>query len=71
VALTELVTYKNIEEPAINWADEIIKNVDKAKIRKDHSSIIKEKNFDVKRQAQMLENFYKTGQNPPGTITQL
>jgi glycosyltransferase involved in cell wall biosynthesis len=68
VALTELVTYKSIDETPKSWADEIFKNADKTKVRKDHSDIIKEKNFDVKRQAQMLEKFYKTGQNPPGTI---
>jgi glycosyltransferase involved in cell wall biosynthesis len=69
VALTELVTYKSIDETPKSWADDILKNADKIKARKDHSDIIKEKNFDVKRQAQMLEKFYKIGQNPPGTIT--
>jgi glycosyltransferase involved in cell wall biosynthesis len=71
VALTELVTYKSIEETPQSWAYEILNNADKTKDRKNHSGIIKEKNFDVKRQAQMLEKFYKTGQNPPGTITKL
>jgi glycosyltransferase involved in cell wall biosynthesis len=71
VALTELVTYKSIEETPQSWACEILNNADKIKDRENHSDIIKEKNFDVKRQAQMLETFYKTGQNPPGTITRL
>jgi glycosyltransferase involved in cell wall biosynthesis len=69
VALTDLVTYKNIDEPAINWAMEILKNADKAMVRKDQSHIIKEKDFDVKAQARKLEEFYRTGQNPPGMIT--
>jgi glycosyltransferase involved in cell wall biosynthesis len=71
VALTELVTYKSIDEPALNWATEIIKNADKAMLRKDESHVIKEKDFDVRAQARKLEKFYKTGQNPPGTITKL
>jgi uncharacterized iron-regulated protein len=71
VALTDLVTYRSIDEPAINWAKEIINNADKAKVRKDYSDIIKAKNFDVKEQAKKLEKFYKTGQNPPGTKTSL
>jgi glycosyltransferase involved in cell wall biosynthesis len=71
VALTELVTYRSIDEPAINWAKEIINNADRAKVRKDHSDIIKDKDFDVKEQAKKLEKFYKTGQNPPGTKTSL
>jgi hypothetical protein len=65
------VTYKNIDEPAINWAAEILKNADKALIRKDQSFCIKEKNFDVKEQAKKFEQFYKTGQNPPGVVTKI
>jgi glycosyltransferase involved in cell wall biosynthesis len=71
VALTGLVSYRSIEEPALNWAKEILDNINKAAIRKDYSDVIKEKNFDVKGQAKMLEEFYLTGQNPPGTITKL
>jgi glycosyltransferase involved in cell wall biosynthesis len=71
VALTELVTYRSIDEPAINWAMEILKNADKAMVRKDQSHIIKEKDFDVRAQARKLEEFYRTGQNPPGIITKL
>jgi glycosyltransferase involved in cell wall biosynthesis len=70
VALTDLVTYKNIDEPAINWAMEILKNADKAMVRKDQSFRIKEKNFDVKEQAKKYGEFYRTGKNPPGTIIQ-
>jgi glycosyltransferase involved in cell wall biosynthesis len=70
VTLTELVTYKNIDEPAINWAMEILKNTDKAMVRKDQSFHIKEKNFDVKEQAKKYEAFYRMGKNPPGTIIQ-
>jgi glycosyltransferase involved in cell wall biosynthesis len=71
VVLTDLVTYKNIDEPAINWATEILQNADKALIRKDQSLYIKEKNFDVKEQAKKFEQFYKTGQNPPGVVTKI
>jgi glycosyltransferase involved in cell wall biosynthesis len=71
VALTELVTYKSIDEPAVNWANEILKNADKAMIRKDYSGEIAAKNFDVRKQAAKLEKFYRTGQNPPGTITKI
>ncbi len=71
VALTELVTYKSIDEPAVNWANEILKNADKAMIRKDYSGEITAKNFDVRKQAEKMEEFYRTGQNPPGTITKI
>jgi glycosyltransferase involved in cell wall biosynthesis len=71
VALTELVTYKSINESPKSWAKEILDNINSAMIRKDYSDVIKAKNFDVKGQAKMLEEFYLTGQNPPGTITKL
>lgn len=70
VALTDLVTYKNIEEPADNWAAEIMRNAKNALERKDMSAAIAEKNFDVRRQAAKMEAFYVSGNNPPGTITQ-
>jgi glycosyltransferase involved in cell wall biosynthesis len=71
VALTELVTYKSIEEPAKDWADEILKNAESAMLRKDYSDEIRAKNFDVRVQASKLEEFFRTGRNIPGTITRL
>jgi len=71
VALTELVTYKSIEEPAGSWASEIMRTVKKALVREDMSAVIREKNFDVKQQAEEMERFYQSGKNPPGVIAQL
>jgi glycosyltransferase involved in cell wall biosynthesis len=71
VALTELVTYKSIEEPAKDWADEILKNAESAMLRKDYSDEIRAKNFDVRGQASKLEEFFRTGKNIPGAITKL
>ncbi|MDE7479413.1 MAG: glycosyltransferase family 1 protein [Lachnospiraceae bacterium] len=68
-ALTELVTYKSIEEPAANWASEIMRNAKKALVREDMRTAIAEKNFDVHRQAAKMEAFYISGKNPPGVIT--
>lgn len=69
-AVTGLATYKSIEEPASSWANEIIGNVKRALEREDMSAIIREKNFDVKQQAEKMENFYRSGKNPPGKVTQ-
>lgn len=71
VALTELVTYMSIDEPTERWACEILKNSKEHSVRRNHSDIIKAKGFDVKSQARRYEEFYLTGQNPPGTITVL
>ena len=71
VALTDLVTYKNVGEPADNWAAEIMRNEKKALERKNMCAAIAEKNFDVRRQAAKMEAFYVSGKNPPGTITRL
>lgn len=70
VALTELVTYKSIEEPAVNWAAEIMRNARKALEREDMCAEIVEKHFDVRQQAAEMEAFYTSGKNPPGTVTQ-
>lgn len=69
VALTDLVKYRNIDEPAKNWADEILADSKEALIRKDMREQIGEKGFDVRKQAALMEQFYRTGQNPPGHVT--
>ncbi|MDE6619061.1 MAG: glycosyltransferase family 1 protein [Lachnospiraceae bacterium] len=69
-ALTELVTYKSIEEPAGSWASEIMRNSKKALLREDMRTAIAGKDFDVHRQAAKMEAFYISGKNPPGIITQ-
>ncbi|MDE7323017.1 MAG: glycosyltransferase family 1 protein [Lachnospiraceae bacterium] len=69
VALTELVTYKSIAEPAVNWAAEIMRNARKALEREDMRAAIVEKNFDVRHQAAEMEAFYVSGGNPPGNVT--
>ena len=70
VALTELVSYRSIEEEPKLWAEEILKNSDKALIRKDMREAIAKKGFDVNTQAVLMEEFYRTGQNPPGKLEQ-
>ena len=70
VALTDLVAYKSIEEPADSWAAEIMRNAKKALEREDMCTVIAEKNFDVRKQAVKMEAFYISGKNPPGIITQ-
>ena len=66
VALTDLVSYRSIEEEPGLWAEEILQNADKALIRKDMREEIAKKGFDVNTQAALMEEFYRTGQNPPG-----
>lgn len=68
-ALTELVTYKSIGEPASNWAGEIMRNAKTALDRKDVRETIADKGFDVHGQAVKMEEFYIGGKNPPGVIT--
>lgn len=67
VALTELVTYRSIEEEPRLWAEEILQNAERALIRKDMREAIAQKGFDVNTQAALMEEFYRTGMNPPGT----
>lgn len=67
VALTELVSYRSIEEEPGCWAEEILQNADQALIRKDMREAISQKGFDVNTQAVLMEEFYRTGQNPPGS----
>lgn len=71
VALTGLVTYKSIDEPASSWASEIMRNSKKALDREDMSAAIAEKGFDVRQQADGMEAFYRNGKNPPGLITKI
>ena len=66
VALTDLVSYRSIEEEPRIWAEEILQNADKALIREDMREEIARKGFDVNTQAALMEEFYRTGQNPPG-----
>ncbi|MDE6055414.1 MAG: glycosyltransferase family 1 protein [Lachnospiraceae bacterium] len=68
-ALTELVTYKSIEETASNWAGEIMRNARAALERKDMREAIAEKDFDVRGLAVKMEAFYRSGENPPGVVT--
>lgn len=68
-ALTKLVTYKSIGEPAADWAGEIMKNAQRALERRDMHEAIADKGFDVHRQAAKMEAFYRSGKNPPGMIT--
>ena len=71
VALTGLVHYRSIDEPASHWAEEIMQNSQKALVRESMQEVIAGKGFDVKRQAIEMEQFYITGQNPPGFITKV
>lgn len=67
VALTDLVSYRSIEEEPKLWAEEILKNSSEALIRKDMREAIAKKGFDVNTQAVLMEGFYRTGENPPGS----
>lgn len=69
VALTELASFRSIEESAVCWAEEILANKDQAFVRKDMRAAIAEKHFDVKQQAAEMEEFYINGKNPPGKRT--
>ncbi|MFG6367082.1 MAG: glycosyltransferase family 1 protein [Lachnospiraceae bacterium] len=68
-ALTELVTYKSIEESAASWASEVMRNSKKALVREDMRAAIAEKDFDVQKLAAEMEVFYMSGKNPPGAVT--
>lgn len=68
VALTDLVSYRSIEEEPKLWAEEILRNAREAFLRKDMQEAIAKKDFDVNTQAARMEEFYRTGQNPPGNV---
>ena len=70
VALTPLVSYRNIEEDPKLWAEEILQNAQEALRREDMREAIAQKGFDVRRQAVQMAEFYRTGQNPPGHTTE-
>lgn len=66
VALSDLVSYRSIAQAPKLWADEILANADKALDRKDMIQVVVSQGFDVSTQAVLMEEFYRTGQNPPG-----
>lgn len=68
-ALTDLVTYRSIREPAADWAKEIMGNAQGAPARRDMCAAIAGRGFDVHRQAKEMEAFYMGRQGPPGAIT--
>ena len=68
VALTELVSYRSIEQDPKLWAEEILRNAKEALVRRDMREEISKKGFDVNTQAVLMEEFYRTGQNPPGKL---
>lgn len=69
VALSDLVSYRSIEESPRFWAEEILQNADSALHREDMSGIIIQKGFDVREQASQMAMFYETGVNPAGHVT--
>lgn len=70
-AITDLVSYRSIREPAINWAEEIMQSAQAVPKRKDMRMAIAAKGFDVHEQAVRMEQFYISGKNPPGTVTRV
>ncbi len=69
VGLTELVSYRSIQDEPSMWADEILQNAENALVRVDVQKELRQKGFDVQHQAEEMLNFYKTGVNPPGCVT--
>ena len=63
-AVTNLASYRSIEEAAVCWAQEIQKNAQDAMERKEFRAEIMEKGFDVRHQAVAMTRFYQTGKNP-------
>lgn len=68
VALTELVAYRSIKEPAGRWARAVMEGSSDPD-RKDHSAAIAAKGFDVRQQAERMAAFYLSGGTPPGFVT--
>lgn len=66
-ALTKLVSYRSIDEEPKLWAEEILRNADAARVRENTREAIVKKGFDVRTQAALMEEFYQTGKNPPGS----
>ncbi len=69
VGMTSLVSYRSIEEAPELWAKEILDNADAALVREDVCEQIAAKGFDVNAQAKDMAEFYRTGVNPPGSMT--
>lgn len=68
-ALTDLAVYRSIDEPPLKWAQNIQENAKKALRRRDTQQEIAAQGFDVRLQAKQMEQFYRTGANPPGHIS--
>lgn len=71
VDLTDLVTYRSIEESPSAWVQEILAHAKDALVRPDVLQEIGQKGFDVQKQAGQMVEFYKTGMNPPGQQTEI
>lgn len=69
VGMTKLVSYRSIKEDPRLWADEILDNAEAALVREDVCGDIAAKGFDVNAQAESMAEFYRTGVNPPGSMT--
>lgn len=69
VDLTDLVTYKSIDGPAVNWAAEIMRNTKAALSRRSMCAELVKKDFDVRQLAAKMAAFYTSGANPPGSVT--
>lgn len=70
VALTDLVSYRSIEDEPAKWAEEILQNAGAALQREDMQKAIADKGFDVRQQAVQMAGFYETGKNPAGHVTE-
>lgn len=69
VALTDLISYRSIEEEPSKWAEEILQNAKDALCREDMQKTIADHGFDVRQQAIQMALFYETGKNPAGHVT--
>ena len=58
VGITELVRYESIDESPEYWADLMVEKAIHLEERRSHAEEIAEAGFDVKRQAQKLQEYY-------------
>lgn len=58
VGITELVRYESIDESPECWADLMVEKAMHLEERRSHAEEIAEAGFDVKRQAQKLQEYY-------------
>ena len=58
IEVTELVRYIPLQKSAVYWADEIIKEKNTGKIRRDTSADIVKSGFDIETTKNYLNNFY-------------